>query len=287
MNMMQAVLTGSSHVIERETVEPTVGLCHWTRLASRSREVVFAPGEFVHLRTPVPRVVVQTIGGTLPPFAAPQAVLDEWPDAEVVILHEAPWVKGGEEVPERLQAFNPSSRAIVSDQAFDQPLSQEGTLPWADIWIDARAENLNVVAEALAALLVGEKLVCVGWTDLRAIGGVRKGQPTRGRAVVLDGVGDETLATSLHQELSRLAGEGFDGGWCLMQLVTPQDYALLTLEGLDQFAMRFRESDSERDLLLTAALNASRTAVVAVAFRPVPRRAQPSRTSRANKHPAA
>ncbi len=274
---MRDTLTNPTHETAGEPVLPTVGLCRERGPKSTGQEIMFGPGESVHVRAWDTSVVVQSIGGTLPPFAAPHPVLEERQDIELVILHEAPWLEDREGLPERLWAFRPMGRAIIADQVLDQQLAQEDALPWAEVVIDAAAENLDVVAEALASILIGERLLAVSWKDLCDIAGGpraggRRGPPGRSRAVVVNGVGDDRLAATLHEELSRLEGEGFDRGWFLTQLITSQDYPMLTLERLDQFATKFREGEGERDFLFTAALNASCTAVVAVAFRTVLRR---------------
>ncbi len=281
---MRDTLTNPTHETAGEPVLPTVGLCRERGPKSTGQEIMFGPGESVHVRAWDTSVVVQSIGGTLPPFAAPHPALDERQDVELVILHEAPWLADRERLPERLWAFRPMGRAIIADQVFDQQLAQEDALPWADVVIHAAAENLDVVAEVLASILTGELLLAVDWKDLCGIAGGpraggpraggpraggRRGPPGRGRAVVVNGVGDDRLAAALREELSRLEGEGFDGGWFLTQLTTSQDYPLLTLERLDQFATKFREGEGERDFLFTAALNASCRAVVAIAFRTV------------------
>jgi hypothetical protein len=57
-----------------------------------------------------------------------------------------------EGLPERRQAFTPMSRAVVADQVLGGPFSREGVWPWANIWVDAPAQNLD-------AILLGELLV--------------------------------------------------------------------------------------------------------------------------------
>ncbi len=68
------------------------------------------------------------------------------------------------------------------------------------------------------------------------------------RAVVVDGVGDERLAATVRDGLSR-PDEGIESGLLLMQLVSSQDKGLLTLKGLDGFATMLQVDGDRRDLL--------------------------------------
>ena len=129
------------------------------------------------------------------------------------------WAVDG--LPNRLQAFCPTHRFIVADQALNDRFSQPGALRWADLRMDAQAENLDLVAEALARLGGGgDLLICVNWTDLLGIAGAGRRRTGHGRATVIDGVANDRLAAALHTELSRLHEEGFNGGLFVIQLLT-------------------------------------------------------------------
>src|SRR4051812_22387045 len=81
-------------------------------LASLDEEVEFGLGEVVRVRTALPSVVVQTIGGPLPPFVLSSTALDRRHDFELQILYAAPLTGSSSRWPGRLAAFWPEHRAI-------------------------------------------------------------------------------------------------------------------------------------------------------------------------------
>ena len=125
---------------------PTVGVYRPAAWDEAHREVRLADGEVVRLKQRRPEIVVQTIGGALPPWATPSPVLSEAPDFEVVIIRDAHLVSDQDRQfgTGRLNLFWSKHRfAVVEAGAADL------WLPGHQLQVRAARGDLELVAEAL------------------------------------------------------------------------------------------------------------------------------------------
>lgn len=248
---------------------PTIGVLPCGRWRAADRLVEIAPGERVRLGPHQAEIVVQAVGCALPTWAKPRHRLVERPDLELMLLREAAWAREGKPRPERLDAFTPQHRFVLHDRASESALAAKGALPWADLLVGADASDFEAVAEALALLLTGELLMCVDLADVLLAAGAGPRRTGRGRAVAIEGLGDEDTGAALAERRRALERHGFDGGLLLVQLVAERDRGQLTLDRLDRFAAAAIGvcDEQEHPVAFTATAGASRTAAILVAFR--------------------
>src|SRR5689334_6451139 len=103
----------------------TVGVYRPAAWDEAHRELRLPDGEVVRLKQRHPEIVVQAIGGALPPWATPSPVLSEAPDFELVIIRDAHLVsdQDGQFGTGRLNLFRSKYRfAVVEGAAADLPL---------------------------------------------------------------------------------------------------------------------------------------------------------------------
>ena len=209
------------------------------------------------------RLAVRVIGGQLPLWAPADSSCEQAIDAEFVIIR-APRIGATAESEPCLPVPDHPRFDFLELRPGDVNVLESAG---ARVLIEANASALDAAAEALAFIVVGGPLLIgVDLHDLYAAAGRAGGGG--GRAVVVDGVGDEATGTVLRERVSELAEAGFDGAVLLVQLVRAQDVDQLDLARLDQMQEAAFEDRVEREPgLFTATASASRNAVVLIAFR--------------------
>lgn len=260
-------------------------------------EVRLPDGEVVRLKRRHPDIVVQAIGGALPPWATPSPVLSERPDFEVVIIRDAHLVSDPDRQcgTGRLNLFWAKHRfAVVEAGAADL------WLPGHQLQVRAARGDLELVAEALIQVVAGELFLAVDATDLLELAGAgarntptryapgslsgsdhgpsalrsaRDGRPSsagRGSAVVIDGIAEETMAPHPCAWRDVLEREGFGASMFVMQLLGPGDLDAFSLQRFDAFLAALMRPSSVSAWGATAAVNATRSAVVLFGFRADP-----------------
>lgn len=212
-------------------------------------------------------LIVQTLGGELPQWVAPSDIKDEQCDAEFIIVRGLPTSHKTGNVPAPiLRAFSSKTRVILSSAAMGAALNGRWGFPGIDLHIEAKDGDLDLVGEALAAVLPGNSLIGVDWADLLFIAGAAHPFVGIGSAVVVEGVHSPSSIPHLQVAVSQLDGDHFGGNLALIQLVSQSDETLLTLERLDAFASQVCSLAKRRIQLLTAVPNASRSATVLFTF---------------------
>lgn len=222
-------------------------------------------------RPPNLSLIVQTLGGELPQWVAPSDTKDEQCDAEFIILRNVPSFHGaGNVVVQALQIFSPKTRVILSSAAMGATLDGGVGLPRADLHIKARDFDLDLVGEALAAVLAGNLLIGVEWADLLLTAGAVRPFGVIGAAVVVEGIHDTSSVPLLHAALS-----SSDGGSLLVQLVSQADGAKFSLDAIDVFANQVFAPADKRNHCFTASLGTSCSATVLITFYPATREKLP------------
>lgn len=226
----------------------------------------FEPGEVVRVRVPIPSIVVQSLGRPLPPFASASLFIDAWPDYELDVIYDAPWLAAEPAAaPTRFAHVKPRTRLVLCDETLAAGLARAGSLPPADIVIAAEAAGLAGLAEALALVLTGNLLIGLDLSEMLAMAGPTSGQGARARAVLLPGRGDAAMVAPLRAWISQAATDGFDGGLLVIQLAAEDESERLTLAELDVFFQAVAGAEG-RPALATASVEASVTAVAVVVF---------------------
>lgn len=248
----------------------SVGLYDPPRSRTRGEEVVFGPDEIVRVRDAIGSVLVQAIGGPLPDWVRPRAILDRCPTVELVLLRAAPWIDGQDgRCPRRLLALSPLLRWVVHDTALENRLNGEGALPHASLRVSAEEGDLDTVALALAAYARGnERLMGCDLSDIAAATGAGGDLTADGRAVVVAGQGDAAVGARLRDALGALTAEGYSGGRLLLQLLRKRDFPTFTLERFDACITAACADDAECVWIATAMPAHDRTALALIAFRP-------------------
>lgn len=249
---------------------PTVGVYQGVDQPAMTRSVSFGPGEVVQLRDPHPTVVGQVLGGACPAWLVPGAVLDASPTVEIIILREAAWTQTPRtRYPQRLAAFSPTTRWIVYAERLSAALEgAEALPPDVDLQIAADPADLDTVAEAMAAYVGASGLIVGGSLgDLLQAIGLTPHHTAAGRAVVVPGFDEEVVARALRSHRDRLAGDGFDGGFFLFQLLHEADFPAFTLERFEACWQPMIDEASSPRWVVSGTLSAGRTAFVLVAFR--------------------
>jgi len=214
----------------------------------------------------IPSVVVQSLGRPLPSWVLPVDEVDGDAECELVLVREplslanvaiavgARWA--GTAPPYRIALFpqqGPSLTDAAQFQAFPMTLGVE-------------PGRMDTVSEALAILSTGHVLIGADLGMLWDAVGQRAG--ISGRAMVLDGIGDDARAAVVQHWLEEVSASGYGGGLLLMQLVKAEEHHRLTLSSLDAFASASMDRCGDRSRVLTGSLDATETAVVVIAFRP-------------------
>lgn len=215
-------------------------------------------------RPPNLSLIVQTLGGELPQWIALSETKDEQCDAEFIIVRNVPSFPGADNVPVQvLQTFSPKTRVILSSASIGTTLDGGVSLPRADLHIKARALDLDLVGEALAAVLAGKLLIGVEWADLLLTAGAVRPFGVIGAAVVVEGIHDTSSVPLLHA-----ASSSSDRGSLLVQLLSQADSAKFSLDAIDVFASQVFAPAHKRNHCFTASLGASCSATVLITFNP-------------------
>ena len=212
-------------------------------------------------------LIVQTLGGSLPQWVAPSDTLDERYDAEFIIIHDALSSEGLSRVPlHGLRAFSTKRRVIFSSTSIDAARDGNTELPRADLHIKAKDEDLDLVAEALAAVFSGNLLIGLDWADLLRTAGAVRPYGGIGSAVVIQEAPGKDTVSLLHAALARFNANGFNGGLVLLQLVSQTDESTWNLDGFDATSSHVLDLAGKRDAIITATMNATRSVLVLMAF---------------------
>ncbi len=226
---------------------------------------LFARPEWSFGGRPIPTAMVQSVSGSLPAWVTPCKNVDAGGVCELVLVREllppaqvceaiaAPW--GQAAPPYRIVLFpepEPTLTPAATIQAFDMVVGVE-------------SHRMDTVAEALAILSTGHLLIGADLGTVWDLVGRRSG--IFGRAMVLDGIGDNEAVHVVQSWLHAVQSGGYGSGQFLMQVVKPEEHERLTLASLDSFACASLERCGDRPSMLTASLDATVTAVVVIAFR--------------------
>jgi hypothetical protein len=210
-------------------------------------------------------VHVVAFGTALPPWAEPTAVPLRSDDVELVIMSSddavcAAW--------NRFMLGRPTAPALqLIVHTEDDPGARIARdCRCATLEVSVRPRDRDTVAHALAACAHGgELLIGTHAADLRTVTGVDAGQVVRGRAIVVDVVGDAGTATIVRDAIGRLTMVGYDGGRLMFQFVGQRDAAAFSLIALDACATAIIADDAGGDWILSCTFS-DRTALVLVAF---------------------
>jgi hypothetical protein len=211
-------------------------------------------------------VHVVALGTALPPWAEPTVVPLRSDDVELVILSSDDAVCAAWNRFMRGRPTAPALQLIVHTE--DDPGARIARdCRCATLEVSVRPRDRDTVAHALAACAHGgELLIGTHAADLRTVTGVDAGQVVRGRAIVVDVLGDAGTATIARDAIGRLTAVGHNGGRLMFQFVGQRDAAAFSLIALDACATAIIADDAGGDWILSCSFS-DRTALVLVAFR--------------------
>lgn len=213
-------------------------------------------------------IVVQVLGGVIPQWAIPYNNMDKRFDAEFIIIRGVPSFhsKGG--IPlHGLRVFSSKTRVILSATSADAALDGGVVLPWTDLHIRAKDEDLDLVGEALAAVFSGNLLIGVDWADLLLTAGAVRPYGGIGSAVVIQDAPEKDTVSLLHAALARFEENSFKSGLVLIQLVSQPDEAIWNLDGFNALASHVLDLAGNRNTIFTTAMKATRSVFILIAFR--------------------
>ena len=209
-------------------------------------------------------VVVQGIGGELPIWS--ERIAESGIPARlelIVVRDDLASVEPGTLLMEPAYAY---SRAIVySSGAMAATENLFRALPRADLVIETRPEDLEVIAETIVHIATSEAFICFDWADAMAIAGRTALRAAIGAGVVVSGMG-ANAGRAVHQVSDHLATRGFGAGVFVCQFVSVRDMPAFSLVDVDSMATAAGLYE-HRHRLLTCYLDQRRTEVVVVAFR--------------------
>ncbi len=210
-------------------------------------------------------VHVVALGTALPPWAEPTTDLLRSDDIELVILSGEDAVSAAWNRSMRSRPTAPALQLIVhTEDDTGAPVPRDCRC--ATLEVAARPRDRDTVAHALAACAHGgELLIGMYAADLRTVTGVDIGQVVRGRAIVVDVLGDAGTASLARDAIGRLTAAGHDGGRLMFQFVDQRDAAAFSLIALDACATAIIADDAGGDWILSCSFS-DRTALVLVAF---------------------
>ena len=205
------------------------------------------------------------LGTALPPWAEPTTDLLRSDDIELVILSGEDAVSAAWNRSMRSRPTAPALQLIVhTEDDTGAPVPRDCRC--ATLEVAARPRDRDTVAHALAACAHGgELLIGMYAADLRTVTGVDIGQVVRGRAIVVDVLGDAGTASLARDAIGRLTAAGHDGGRLMFQFVDQRDAAAFSLIALDACATAIIADDAGGDWILSCSFS-DRTALVLVAF---------------------
>lgn len=227
----------------------------------------FAPGETVRVRQPIPSIVLQSLGRPLPPFASASLFIDHAPDFEIDLIYEAPWLKVEPvQSPNRLRHLRPRQRVVLCEQSLAGRLDRMSGVLQTDLLIAGEPGDLAILAEALAIIVTGNVLIALDISELFSIAGRSNHRNARGRVIVSRGLCNTEIIASLRAWIDGVTRDGFGGTLLFMQLASNDAAERLSLVELENFCQVAFANNVNRPLLATAAIEASVTAGIVIAF---------------------
>ncbi len=137
-----------------------------------------------------------------------------------------------------------------------------------DTVVSVIPEDIAVTADALAAIFSGSQFIGLDLPDIFLVAGGKTGGV--GQGLVLKGVADPTMATSVQQWIDTSRSKGFrTKSMLIVQLLQEIDFDDFGFQPFADFCNAALTLADMKDGVITACENASVTAVVCIAFRDV------------------
>ena len=209
-------------------------------------------------------LAIRTFGGACPEWAQSFQPLTGVPNAEIIIVRDAP-----DDFPAALSLSDTADAATpLRILVVDETLPVERFKCPGAIWIvSAPARDLDAIAEANMKFVCGPIFIGVALSDVMKLAGTRDNAAPCGRGVVVPGMYGNEALLGLRRTFHALAESGFDR-LALIQANAKADYPQLDLCEVDRFATDLLRSEFPTEAVLTCYTDAVASAWIVIAFKP-------------------